>query len=191
MTAFRSNYTLVENRGRNIVLGEDLAAEDLGYHPVIGSGQETKRFFLAVRLIVPSSEESFVVQPRAEMGDDAFRAKLLKLLDKYDQDFAAMKLRRDPMAFLLFRNGHQAPLGGTAAPRRSNDAFYSELLKGPRTPANQLSSWEAQGERDLLVKFGNWLRGRADLNQPTPSDQRGGRRFVIRSRHAEEGGRNA
>lgn len=189
MTAFRIDCPLKENRQRNFALRRDLAAEDLSYYPVIGSGQEAKRFFLAFKLIVPSSEESFVVQPRTDSDQDGFRANLRKLLDKYDQDFAAMKLQGDPMAFLLFRDGRQAPLGNSAAPRRPNDAFYSELLKGPRTPANQRSAWEAKGERSPLIRIANWLRGRGDLNQATPSDRRGGRRFVIRSRYAPEGGR--
>ncbi|MEX2560314.1 MAG: hypothetical protein WD403_10390, partial [Pirellulales bacterium] len=101
------------------------------------------------------------------------------LVRKYEQDFAAVKLPSDPMAFLLFNNGRTHPLGDTVRPRRPHDPFYSELPKGPRTPDEQLSPWGIHGERNLLRMLGNRLRGRADLNGAIPPEQRGGRRFVI------------
>lgn len=188
VTAFRAGNTLTQNRKRNIALRQDLETFDLSYYPVIGSGQEAKRFFLVFRLVVPSHEESFVVQPRSEMGDETFRSIVLGLIDRYDQDFAAVKLPKRPTAFLLFRDGREAPLGTTAMPRKGHDAFYSELLKGPRTPVDQLSAWEAYGERNPLFRLANRFRGRTDLNLAVSNDRRGGRRFVIRSPRAADGG---
>lgn len=186
MSAFRNHYSLAVNRQRNRALQQDLAATGLSYFPVIGSGQELQRFFLAFRLIVPSSEESFVIQPRAAMSEDVFLETVERLLNKYEQDFAAVKLPSDPVAFLLFRDGERSELGDTATPRRPDDAFFSELPKGPRTPDAQLSPWEQHGERNLLKMLANWMRGRPDLNQAIPPEKRGGRRFVIRPRQQGE-----
>ncbi|MEX2561313.1 MAG: hypothetical protein WD403_15425, partial [Pirellulales bacterium] len=63
LTAFRGDYTLAVNRQRNRALLQDLAASGLSHYPVKGEGQERQRFFLAFKLIVPTTEESFVVHP--------------------------------------------------------------------------------------------------------------------------------
>ncbi|HVC97254.1 MAG TPA: hypothetical protein VND64_26475 [Pirellulales bacterium] len=168
----------------------DLASMGLSYYAVSGSGQERKRFFLVLKLIEASNEESFVVQPRSEMDESIFRRNLLMLINKYDQDFAAVKLPSGSAALLLFRNDDVSPLGDTASPRKPDDPFYSELRKGPRTSIGQLSTWESRGERNVFAILGNWVRGRADLNQAIPAEQRGGRRFTICWNRPERGGEN-
>jgi len=179
LTAFRSEHDLETNRKRNEELVKDLTAAGLSHYPVTGQGQEIKRWAFLFRVIEPTKEESFVVQPRGEMSDTVFVSTIQGLMNTYNQDFVAMKLPSSPDAFLLGRNGNREPLGRSAHPRREENPFYSELLKGVRTPPEQMSGWERTGERSLVRRFINWLRGRSHMNHPVPADERGGRRFVV------------
>jgi hypothetical protein len=99
LSAFRDACSLEQNRTRNDALRKDIVVADLSYYPVFGSGQEKKRFFLLFKLIVPTKEESFVVQPRGEMGENMFCDIIRAFIQKHDQDVAAVKLPNNPVAF--------------------------------------------------------------------------------------------
>ena len=58
------------------------------------------------KLLVPTKEESFVVQPRGEMDRDTFCGIILMLIEKYEQDVAAVKLPNNALAVFLFTDGH-------------------------------------------------------------------------------------
>lgn len=189
LSAFRDAYPLEQNRARNDALRKDIVAAGLSYYPVFGSGQESKRCFMLFKLLVPTKEESFVVQPRGEMDEDTFCGIILKLIQNYEQDVAAVKLSSDPRAFLLFPDGQRSPMGDTAIPRGPDNPFYSELPKGPRAPDSQLSPWELHGERNPFYVLANQMRGRPELNQPI--NQRHGRRFAIDWRRPDGGKPNA
>ena len=174
LTAFRGEFDLQTNRARNEQLKKDLRAAGLSYYPVTGSGQEVDDR----GLVNPTKEESFVVQPEGEMDEDTFKALITKVMNDHNQDFVAMKFPGQD-SILLGKDGSTDPLGRSAHPRRANDPFFSELLKGARTPPSQQSGWEREGETDSLKRFANWMRGRKELNEPVPEDEKGGRRFVV------------
>src|ERR1043165_8595230 len=102
LTAFRGERSLAENRAANAQLATALQRFNLGFYPVIGMGQEEKkRLFGLIRWVVPSSEESFVVQPRSEMREEEFEATIRNMLQKYEQYAAMVKLPGTAQAFLL------------------------------------------------------------------------------------------
>src|SRR3954452_7490682 len=68
LTAFRGEVPLADNRRANAQLTDTLKRMNLGFFPVKGAGQEERRWLFGVfRYVVPASEESFLVQPRADM----------------------------------------------------------------------------------------------------------------------------
>ena len=166
------------NRRRNDNLRADLAGLGLSYYPVIGAGQSQRRI-LWFSYIVPSEEESFVVQPRGEMQEEEFLNAIRQLLIQYDQYAAAVRIPSDPMAFLLLQSGERIPLGTSAEPRQPGEPYYTALMKGPRAEDAMLDAWELHGERNPFRQFINWYRGRSDMNRPR--QKRGGQRFVIKN----------
>jgi hypothetical protein len=127
------------NRKRNDSLREDLALLGLSYYPVIGAGQ-SERKFLVFRYIAPSEEDSFVVQPRGEMQELVFLEEIRRLLVKYEQYAAAVKLPSNPMAFLLLQDGEPIPLGTSAGIRLPGEPYFTALSKGPRADDGMLDS---------------------------------------------------
>ena len=63
---------LVYNRQANMTLIDDLKDLDLSFYPVKGAGQEEARLFGFVPYVVPSDEESFIVQPKGEISEADF-----------------------------------------------------------------------------------------------------------------------
>src|SRR5262249_27573370 len=81
LTAWRGEVALADNRKANARLGADLQTSNLGFYPVKGAGQEERSWLFGRFLyVVPSSEESFVVQPRADMSEGAFVSVIQGLL---------------------------------------------------------------------------------------------------------------
>ena len=166
------------NRQRNEQLKADLTRLGLGYYPVKGAGQEEKSI-LGFAWTTPTEEESFIVQPRAEMPEDGFVEIIRQLIERYEQDVAAVKVPSSRAAFLLKKDGtKEEPLGHTAGPRRSGEEYYSVKIKGPRASDSMLEPWELHGEKNPFRRWFNRMRGRSDLNQPRT--ERGGRRYAIR-----------
>ena len=134
---------------------------------------------IGVSYIAASEEESFVIQFRGEVWEEDSLSVVRQLLVRYDQYAAAVRVRSEPLAFLLLQNGEQIPLGTSAEPRQPGEPYYTALIKGARADDGMLDSWEIHGERNPFRQFINWVRGRSDMNQPR--QERGGRRFVIRN----------
>jgi hypothetical protein len=186
LTAFRAERSLADNRSANAALTHDLQELNLGFYPVHGMGQEEFAvLFGMVQVVQPSSEESFVVQPRGEMPEQAFEAVIRSLLQKYGQFGAMMKLPSMPQAFLLRASdgGHENK-GSKVGARRPADPYYSQLKSGPRADSNMLSPWEIRSERNPLKRVLNWWSGRSGMNRPADRSKIG-RRFSIRPAEGE------
>src|SRR5262245_57424349 len=83
ITAFRGEDPLDDNRTRNRELVEDFKERNLGFYPVRGAGQEERLWlFGLVHYLVPSVEESFVVQPRDDRPETDFVSAIQGLLQK-------------------------------------------------------------------------------------------------------------
>ncbi len=109
VTAFRGGQELPINRAANAHLVDDLKNLELSFYPVIGAGQEQRRFlFILFQYVVPMvGEESFVVQPRADMAENEFEFVILRLLQQYGQFAAMVKLPSSPRAFLLYSDAER------------------------------------------------------------------------------------
>lgn len=180
MTAFRGEVRLSDNRRANAQLTVDLQTAALGVCPVKGAGQEERSgLFGLVRYVVPSSEDSFVVQPRGEMTEGAFVSLILELVQKYGQFAALIKLPSSPQAFLLYSDGAREYKGTGAGPTTVQDSFYTQLKGGPRADVSMLRPWELRGERNPFTRLINWLGGRSFMNAPAER-RKIGQRFSIR-----------
>lgn len=186
LTAFRAERNLADNRAANAELANDLQRLNLSFYPVQGMGQEDfPALFGLVHVVQPSSEESFVVQPRGEMAEKAFEATILGLLRKYEQYGAMMKLPSTPQAFLLrTSDGGRENKGSAVGSRTPQDDYYTQLKAGPRADAGTLSPWEVQGERNPVKRVLNWWVGRSEMNKPADRSKIG-RRFSIRRAEGE------
>jgi len=185
LTAFRGERSLSDNRAANAQLANDLQQLNLGFYPVNGMGQEDHQtLFGLVQWVVPSSEESFVVQPRGAMPEQAFEAAIRNLLHNYGQFGAMMKLPSSLQAFLLKADGDPEGKGSEVGARTSNDPYYSQLKSGPRADASMLSPWEIRGELNPVKRAINWWGGRSAMNQPADRSKIG-RRFSIRQAEGE------
>jgi len=186
LTAFRAERSIADNRAANAALANDLQQSNLAFYPVHGRGQEDfPVLFGLMRVVQPSSEESFVVQPRGEMTEAAFEATIRSLLQKYGQYGAMMKLPSTPQAFLLrTADGGRENKGSEVGPTTPKDDYYSQLQGGPRADASMLSPWEIRGERNPVKRVLNWWGGRSDMNRPADR-LKIGRRFSIRRAQGE------
>jgi hypothetical protein len=185
LTAFRAERSLADNRAANTALANDLQQLNLGFYPVHGMGQEdVPALFGMVKIIQPSSEESFVVQARGDMPEDAFEATIQSLLQKYGQFGALMKLPSMPQAFLLRSDGGRENKGSEVGARTAGDDYYSQLHGGPRADMTMLSPWEIQGERNPIKRVINRWTGRSAMNRPADGS-RIGRRFAVRRAEGE------
>src|SRR5260370_1731348 len=113
------------NRKANRELIEDLKSLNLSFYPVKGAGQERHWLFGLIPYVVPSQEESFIVQPRGAMPEATFIPAIQSLLRKYGQFAAAMKLPSTPHAFLLQQDGSRQYMGALARPRTAPDDYYT------------------------------------------------------------------
>lgn len=185
MNAVRADRSLADNRAANAALATDLQKLNLGFYPVHGMGQEDiAALFGLVQMVVPSSEESFVVQPRGEIPDEAFEATIRSLLQKYEQFGAMIKLPGTLQAFLLYtpdggREYRREYKGSDVGTRTPKDDYYSQLKSGPRANASMLSPWEIRGERNPIKYVLNLWGGRSSMNRPADRSKIG-RRFSIR-----------
>lgn len=179
VTAFRGDRRLEDNRERNVQLEADLQQLGLGYYPVYGVGQEEKKRLLGmIRWIVPSREESFVVQPRSEMPDETFEEVIRNLMQKYGQYGAMVKLPSTAQPFILLPTGERDYQGSKIGPRTARDSYYSQLKCGPRADESMLNPWEFRIERNPIKRIINWWSGRSAMNQPADRSKVG-RRFTI------------
>jgi len=186
VTAFQGERRLSENRAANAQLGNDLRRLNFGFYPVIGMGQEMhKALFGLIRWVVPSSEESFVVQARGEISEQAFETVIQGLLQKYGQFFAMVKLPSAPQVFLLRSNGTRDYQGSEVGARTAQDSYYSQLKSGPRAHASMLSPWEIWGERNPAKRVINWWSERSAMNRPADRSKIG-RRFSVKPAEREE-----
>jgi hypothetical protein len=183
LTAFRADQILANNRARNVALANDMQQLDLGFYPLLGRGQEDfPALFGLVRVVQPSSEESFVVQPQGEMSEEVFEATIRGLLQKYEQYGAIMKLPSTPQAFLLrTADGSREYKGSEVGATTPKDDYYSQLRAGPRADTSMLSPWEIRGERNPIKRVLNWWGGRSEMNRPVDRTKIG-RRFSVRMR---------
>jgi hypothetical protein len=183
LTAFRADQSLANNRARNVALANDMQQLDLGFYPVLGRGQEDfLALFGLVRVVQPSSEESFVVQPQGEMSEEVFEATIRRLLQKYEQYGAMMKLPSTPQAFLLrTADGNREYKGSEVGATTPKDDYYSQLKVGPRADTSMLSPWEIRGERNPIKRVLNWWGDRSEMNRPVDRTKIG-RRFSVRRR---------
>ena len=187
LTAFRAERSLADNRAANVELARDMQHLNLSFYPVQGRGQEDiPAVFGLVRVVQPASEESFVVQPRGEMTEEAFEATIRGLLRKYGQYGAMMKLPSMPQSFLLrTSDGGRENKGSEVGSRTPKDAYYTQLKAGPRADSSMLSPWELRGERNPIKRVLNWWTGRSAMNRPADRS-RIGRRFSIRGSEGED-----
>lgn len=181
LTAFRADRNLADNRAANAELVIDLKQLNLGFYPVQGMGQEDfPALFGLAQVVQPSSEESFVVQPRGKMTEDAFEKAIQDLMQKYWQYGAMMKLPSTPQAFLLrTSDGGRENKASEVGPRTPQDDYWTQLKAGPRADARMLSPWEIQGERNPVRRVVNWWTGHSEMNRPADRSKIG-RRFSIR-----------
>jgi hypothetical protein len=180
ITAIRGEVPLVDNRKANAQLEDDLKELNLGFYPVKGAGQEERRWlFGLLRYVVPSSEESLVVQPRGELMEAAFVSVIQRLLHKYGQFVAMMKLPSSPQAFLLHADGSRENKGSGAGPTTPQDDYYTQLRGGPRAHESMLRPWEIQGERNPFRRLFNAWGGRSFMNHPADRSKIG-QRFSIK-----------
>lgn len=185
LTAFRGERSLADNRAANAALANDLQQLDLGFYPVYGMGQEEKeRLFGWIRYVLPSDEESFLVQPTGEMPEEVFEATVRNLLQKYGQYGAMVKLPSTAQAFLLPPVGERDYQGSEIGPRTPEDRYYSQLKSGPRADSNMLSPWEIRGERGPIKRIINWWGRRSAMNRPADRSKIG-KRFSIRPAKGE------
>jgi hypothetical protein len=181
MTAWRGEVPLAENRKANAHLVADLKRSNLGFYPVKGAGQEERSWLFGLfRYVVPSSEESFVVQPRADLAEEAFVSVIQDLLREYGQFAAMLKLPSSPQAFLLYSDGSREGTGSRAGPSTTRDGYFTQLIGGPRAHSSMLRPWEIQGERNLFKRFINWWHGCSFMNHPADRTKIG-QRFSIKN----------
>jgi hypothetical protein len=187
LTAFRAERSLADNRAANAALANDLQQLILAFYPVHGRGQEDfPVLFGLVRVVQPSSEESFVVQPRGEMTERTFEAMIRSLSQKHGQYGAMMKLPSTLQAFLLrCSDGGRENKGSEVGATTPQDDYYSQLKGGPRADPSMLSPWELRGERNPIKRVLNWWAGRSAMNGPADRTKIG-QRFSIRRAKGED-----
>ena len=128
LTAFRGERSLSDNRAANAQLANDLQQLNLGFYPVNGMGQEDHQtLFGLVQWVVPSSEESFVVQPRVRCRSKRLRRRYGISCIITGSSCAMMKLPSSLQAFLLKADGDPEGKGSEVGARTSNDPYYSQL----------------------------------------------------------------
>lgn len=179
-TGWRGEVSVAENRKANIELEKDLKSLDLGYYPVKGAGQEKRWLLGFLPYVVPSGEESFMIQPRGETTERIFESVILRLLQKYGQFAAMMKVPSSEQAFLLYSDGSRENKGSDAGPTTWQDDYYTELIGGPRAEAGMLGPWEVQAERNPFRRFVNRWSGQGFMNNPADQTKIG-RRFSIKN----------
>lgn len=185
LTAFRGDFDLNKNRQANKKLEALFKAHGLSFTPVIGAGQENEG---GVEKI--SKEESYVVAPIAEMGEEEFVEIIRNLLFsptgdgvEHAQWGAVVKLPSRPKAFLLHHNQEgkptspadydaQDPVGKSARPRRGREMMVpwkgKEYPSGPDQYFTQMRSGPEASDTmksDNEIAFGFKPRRRFTLSK--------------------------
>jgi hypothetical protein len=180
MTGFRAKHPHADNQAANAELCDDLQQLNLSFYAVRGMGQEDRRAFFGLLLwVAPSTEESFVVQPRGDLPEEEFVAAIKNLVQKYGQLGAGVKLPSITQAFVLRQDGTRDNIGSTVGARTVRDTYFTQLRGGPRADRDMLSAWEIWGERHLIKRVVNWWSGRSFMNEPADRSKIG-RRFSIK-----------
>lgn len=131
ITAFRGERDLRTNRNLNISLEANIREFGWGYIPVLGgygenvrdeSGEPTGEWR-------DVDEESYFVSSTDSKKE--FRNRILSLLndDRYAQESAIVKYEDDPIAVLLYADGHEGILGKWSPGSLSK--YYTKMKKGP------------------------------------------------------------
>lgn len=143
VTAFRSERSLAENRAMNRSLANDLRSLHWGYTPVLGgfvekTAEGEKRVH----------EESFFVNATGDYG--SIVATVRKLLEKYEQEAALVKLPEQPDAVLLWANGTTSPVGQWHADPDQMAQYYTRMRSGP---AGRQFKFEAAGDDSMMTRY--------------------------------------
>ncbi len=181
ISAFQGGKSLADNRRANAQLAADLQSLGFGFYSVEGAGQESRWLLGMLHYVIPSCEESFVVQPRDKMmNHEEFEVAIQRLVTKYGQYGAAVKLPSSAQAFILRQHGRGQNMGSRARPTTVADDYYTQLKRGPRAEPNMLRPWEIRGERNPFRQFINWWRRNSFMNRPA-NRAKIGRRLSIKN----------
>ena len=128
LTAFRGENARSENLQRNAELAADLRASGLGMFVVDGFWVENPKTPHENHV---SEDAYFVSAPLGSPEADRFESAILKLVQKYSQEAAIVKLDGDEEVSLLFQNGSRESVGAFH-PNRIAQA-YTRLRKTGKT----------------------------------------------------------
>ena len=172
------------NRG----LVANLKRRGLSSFPVVGAGQEADK----LGDITVNKENSVIVQPVGEMGEQEFLDHIRQLLYNptgergpgpfaHTQWGALVKLPSFPEAFLLYHEGEKPsgpqdytamePLGRSAGPRLRQEPTYSQMKYGPRADPAMVDRYDRPGD------VGNLRPGSKKAGAGSP-----GRRYTVKDR---------
>jgi PIN like domain len=138
------------NDAANELLKANIRRRGLSFYPVVGAGQEQD----AQGNWTVNRENSLIVQPVGQIGDDDFRNHIRELLFNptnelgngpfpHTQDAAMVKLPSQQQAFLIkYPDGQspigpqsytvERPIGDSAARRTPLDDYFTQMKYGPR-----------------------------------------------------------
>jgi hypothetical protein len=144
LTAFRHENDLKTNRQLNVSLGADLRKLGWGYTPVMGGFVEKGEGGKDVHV----QEESLFVNATGDPGQVV--STVHELLKKYQQQAALVKLPDDPVAVLLWDDGHTTPAGQWHADPQQMAQYYTQMRSGP--PGRQFK-FEAAGDDSVMTRM--------------------------------------
>jgi hypothetical protein len=148
ITAFRSEKGLQMNRVANGSLAHDVRQLGWGYTPVLGGFVETSEDEHGRPQQVRVHEESLFVAA----GGDArqIKARVIGLLQKYQQEAALLKLPGETQALLLSHDGATSGIGQWKADPHLMATYYTRMRKGPR---NRQFTFEAAGDDSNMTRL--------------------------------------
>lgn len=176
------------NDEANRKLMANIRRRGMSYYPVVGAGQEADK----LGDITVNKENSVIVQPVGDMGEQEFLDQIRQLLFNptgergpgpfaHTQWGAGVKLPSFPEAFLLYHGGEKPwgpedytamePLGRSAGPRLKREPAYSQMRYGPRAEPAMLDAYDKPGD------VGNLPPGSKKPGAGLP-----GRRYTIKDR---------
>jgi hypothetical protein len=176
------------NDDANRRLVTNLKRRGLSSFPVVGAGQEADK----LGEITVNKENSVIVQPVGDMGEQEFLDHIRQLLFNptgerepgpfaHTQWGALVKLPSFPEAFLLYHKGEKPsgpqdytaiePLGRSTVPRLKQEPTYSQMKYGPRADPTMVDAYDRPGD------VGNLPSGTKKPGADLP-----GRRYTIKDR---------
>ena len=144
LTAFRHENDIKTNRQLNVSLGADLRKLGWGYTPVMGGFVEKGEGGKDVHV----QEESMFVNATGDPGQVV--STIHKLLQKYQQQAALVKLPDDPVAVLLWDDGHTTPAGQWHADPQQMAQYYTQMRSGP---LGRQFKFEAAGDDSVMTRM--------------------------------------